>query len=263
MKNNKIYGAWYFVTIIEIIISMQFVELTTIDIVLRVALILSGAACIFFGWINILKWLSTGILVLTCMGVIGMFNKTYKDELELKKHDLTLELQAEPKLDLSSCKEFGNNWSCIKGLKDSHKEIISEVRKENKLVNQRIQTLEIELPLSKTIPIFLYAILASVFSFAAIRAANVQVSSSRAQESDTNQIKKIEPKKLTVEQVQNILAQKKAGVSDAKLAKLYQYQSRETFARNYKRLAQEYNLGDQKRDQSKIELKLVRGKVSA
>lgn len=54
MKNNKIYGAWYFVTIIEIIISMQFVELSTIDIVLRVALILSGAACIFFGWINIL-----------------------------------------------------------------------------------------------------------------------------------------------------------------------------------------------------------------
>ena len=260
MKNNKIYGAWYFVTIIEIIISMQFVELSTIDIVLRVALILSGAACIFFGWINILKWLSTGILVLTCMGVIGMFNKIYKDELELKKHDLALELQAEPKLDLSSCKEFGNNWTCIKGLKDSHKEIISEIRKENKLVNQRIQNLEIKLPLSKTIPIFLYAILASVFSFAAIRAANVQVSSSRYQESDT---KKMEPKKLTIEQVQNILAQKKAGVSDAKLAKLYEYQSRETFARNYKRLAHEYNLGAQKSDQGKIGLKLVRGKVSA
>lgn len=242
MKNNRIYGAWYCVTILEIIISMQFVELSTLDIIFRVGVVIAGATCIYFGWVTVLKWLSTGILVLTCNGVMGMYDKIYREELAIKKSDMTLEMRSEPKLDLSSCKEFGNNWNCIKALKDAHKESVNEIRNENKLTLKNIQSLEIELPFIKIISVLLYAILAGVFSAAAIVAANVPLSPSRRQEVDV----KVEPKKLSIEQVKNILAQKKEGVSDVKLAKLYEYQSRETFARHYKQAAQSFGLVDQK-----------------
>lgn len=257
MKNNKLFGAWYTVSILEIIITMQFVELTTIDIVLRATIILSGAACIWFGWINVLKWISTGIFVLSCNGVVGMLNKIYSDETELVRAQIIKSKESSPKLDLTDCKNTDNPYRCEQLTKKDHEQNKKDVAERNKIKDQAALDPQVEVPFRKTLSVLLYAVLSGVFSVAAVVAVSVKLPSSRSQENDTKKTETIFSKAKTLE-IQKLRNQVKP-VSWQKLAEANGYgQDHKKIKRHYDQAVQEFGLHDQKTP--KTELKLLRGK---
>lgn len=257
MKNNKTFGAWYTVSILEIIITMQFVELTTIDIVLRVTIILSGAVCIWFGWINVLKIISTGIFVLSCNGVVGMLNKIYSDETEIVRAQIIKSKEPIPVLNLAKCKNAESPYRCEQAEKQDIDKSRKLVYAENKLKDQSALTPQVEVPFRKTLPVLLYAILSGVFSVGAVVAASVKTSPSRHQENDVKKTETIFSKAKTME-IQKFRNQVKP-VSWQKLAEANGYgQDHKKIKRHYDQAVQEFGLTDQKT--SKTELKLLRGK---
>ena len=246
------YAGLYFIIGLETIISTLYSIPPIGEIILRVAFIGSVVGCVHFRKTNFVKWISVGILLLTCSSIMSKYDAVLKEEIELKKTDIKVSKKDDPKLDLSTCDKSENPHLCHKTVEKVYMKKLELAANTNKTKDEKIETLEVDIPFSKLINVFLYALLASVFSFAGIHAANRDVPKEQKEPSQESEQKKVKVE-MSFELIEQIRTLEKLEWSQEKIAEHFGW-NRNTLYRTMNRFEQENKKNEP--------LKLVRGKAS-
>ena len=252
MKQHERYAGLYLMTILETIVSLKYVSLEPMEIIIRVSFILALIGLVHFKQTNFARWLSIGILILCCSSILGLYNNILKEEIESRKTDIKTSKESKPKLDLTSCKGSENPHLCHKTVKEAYFKELEIAANTNKTKDEKIETLEVDVPFSKLINVFLYALLASVFSFAGIHAANRDVPKEQKEPSQESEQKKVKVE-MSFELIEQIRTLEKLEWSQEKIAEHFGW-NRNTLYRTMNRFEQENKKNEP--------LKLVRGKAS-
>ena len=247
------YAGLYFIIGLETIISTLYSIPPIGEIILRVAFIGSVVGCVHFRKTNFVKWISVGILLLTCSSIMSKYDAVLKEEIELKKTDIKVSKKDDPKLDLSTCDKSENPHLCHKTVEKVYMKKLELAANTNKTKDEKIETLEVDIPFSKLINVFLYALLASVFSFAGIHAANRSEPKREQKDPVLEYITKKEKTEMSFELIEQIRTLEKLEWSQEKIAEHFGW-NRNTLYRTMNRFEQENKKNEP--------LKLVRGKAS-
>lgn len=246
------YAGLYFIIGLETIISTLYSIPPIGEIILRVAFIGSVVGCVHFRKTNFVKWISVGILLLTCSSIMSKYDAVLKEEIELKKTDIKVSKKDDPKLDLSTCDKSENPHLCHKTVEKVYMKKLELAANTNKSKDEKIETLEVDVPLSKLINVFLYALLASVFSFAGIHAANKETPKEQKEPLQESEQKKVKGE-MSFELIEEIRTLEKLNWSQKKIADHFGW-NRNTLYRTMNRFEQENKKNEP--------LKLIRGKAS-
>lgn len=246
------YAGLYFIIGLETIISTLYSIPTIGEIILRIGFIGSVVGCVHFRQTNFVKWVSVGILLLTCQSIMSKYDDILKQEVESRKTEIKTSKESKPKLDLTSCKGNENPHLCHKTVKEAYFKELELAANTNKSKDEKIETLEVDVPLSKLINVFLYALLASVFSFAGIHAANKETPKEQKEPLQESEQKKVKGE-MSFELIEEIRTLEKLNWSQKKIADHFGW-NRNTLYRTMNRFEQENKKNEP--------LKLIRGKAS-